>query len=189
MANEKVVELLDRNEAEIEQLIAKKIDIWRDHVVFTAPWWLGVALTVLPWLVWWPLRKRTSTARLLYAGLFVALISITIDIVGDQLGLWHYRYNVIPFLPTYVPWGLTLMPVAVMLLLQWEPGAGVWAKSAIFAALSSFAAEPLFEMLGIYKPVHWHSAYSFPIQFFVFAGAWAFTKHRSFVPLDESTPE
>lgn len=52
-----------------------------------------------------------STDRILYTGFFVMVISLVLDILGDQLGFWHYRFNVIPVLPTYFPWDLTLMPL------------------------------------------------------------------------------
>jgi len=35
----------------IEKTHDKKIDLWLENVVFTWHWWLGVALTVLPWML------------------------------------------------------------------------------------------------------------------------------------------
>jgi hypothetical protein len=41
-------------------------------------------------------QKKESTDRLLYTGLFVAIFTSFLDMVGDFLGLWDYRYEVFP---------------------------------------------------------------------------------------------
>jgi hypothetical protein len=72
--------------------------------MFSNLWWFGVFLSIVPWIAWFAFRKKQSTDRLLYAGFFVMVISLVLDVLGDQFGLWHYRFNVIPVLPTYLPW-------------------------------------------------------------------------------------
>lgn len=49
--------------------------LWITYSLFTWRWWLTVALTILPWVIWIIIRKKESTARLLLAGLTVMVIS------------------------------------------------------------------------------------------------------------------
>ncbi|MEM5014525.1 hypothetical protein WKH57_27840 [Niallia taxi] len=96
MKQENVNDLIDENIEQIHKLIQEKINIWSEYVLFSRLWWLGVGLSVIPWIIWFIVRKKESTDRILYAGFFVVVISLALDIVGDQYSLWHYRYNVLP---------------------------------------------------------------------------------------------
>nr|WP_306812944.1 CBO0543 family protein [Paenibacillus soyae] len=140
---------------------------------------MGVALTVVPWVIWFIFRPKYSTDRLLYVGLMVMVFSMTADVLGDQFALWHYRFNVIPILPTYIPWDLTLMPVTIMLILQIKPNSNVYLKALLFALISSYIAEPIFHWLGVYNPKNWRYTYSVMIQFLLFLAANYMLKSRN----------
>jgi hypothetical protein len=73
------------------------------------------------------------------------IIAALLDILGAQMGLWHYRYEVVPLLPSYFPWDFTLMPITLMLFIQIKPNRNPWMKAIIFALISSFIAEPFFD--------------------------------------------
>jgi hypothetical protein len=161
---DQIITIFDMNESQIEELIRQKVNIWSQHVVFSGLWWMGVALTIIPWILWYIYRRKQSVDRMMYAGVSVMVVSIVLDLLGDQLGLWNYRFNVIPVLPTYVPWDLTLMPVSVMVLLQIKPKANPWVKAILFALVTSYLAEPFFTWLKVYNPVRWPFSYSVPIQ-------------------------
>ncbi|MFP7298655.1 CBO0543 family protein [Neobacillus niacini] len=184
---EKVIEIIDRNHSQIERLIDKKIDIWLDHVLFSGLWWMGVALSILPWIIWFVLRKKESTDRLLYIAFYVMTISVLLDIVGDQIGLWHYRYHVIPVLPTYFPWDVTLMPFSVIMLLQVKPQVNPWFKAIFFALLASYVGEPVFDWLGVYVPEHWRYTYSVPIQIAIYMSAHYLSMRNHFAQLAKKT--
>jgi hypothetical protein len=184
MDNSRVVELIDANTEQAEAAIREKIHIWAEHVVFSDLWWMGVGLTIIPWIIWFMVRPKQSTDRLLYIGLMAAIFSTVFDVLGDQIALWHYRFNVIPILPTYIPWDLTLMPVSVMLALQFKPNANPYMKASIFAVLTSYVAEPFFNWLGVYQPKIWRYSYSLPIQFLVYIAAHYLLRLRNrFSPL------
>jgi hypothetical protein len=191
MANkEKVIEILDRNQNQIEGLIDKKIDIWLDHVLFSGLWWMGLALSIIPWIIWFVFRKKESTDRLLYIAFYTMTISVLLDIVGDQIGLWHYRFHVIPVLPTYFPWDVTLMPLAVIMLLQVKPHVNPWFKAIFFALLASYIGEPVFEWIGVYVPKNWRYSYSVPIQIAIYMSAHYLSLRNNFAQLsDESQKE
>lgn len=179
-----IVQMIDTNVNEIEKLIHQKTEIWSTHVVFSNLWWFGVVLSIVPWIIWSIIRKKESSDRLLFVGFFVMTLSLILDVLGDQWGLWHYRFNVIPVLPTYAPWDITLMPVTVMLLLQYKPKANPFLKAIIFALLTSYVAEPFIEWLQIYDPKNWRYSYSVPIQFFIFISAYYISKRNGFAKLD-----
>ncbi|MDZ5472387.1 CBO0543 family protein [Bacillus sp. 31A1R] len=186
MVNDKYVSLVDKNGNEIEKLVYERIDIWKEYVLFSELWWLGVALSIIPWIIWFLIRKKDSADRLMYAALFVMVISLCLDVLGDQLGIWSYRYNVIPVLPTYLPWDITLMPVTVIVILQFKPEGNPFVKALIFAIISSYLAEPFFNKLQIYNLKHWKYTYSLPIQILIYLLAHYITKKDNFALLIKS---
>lgn len=184
MDKEQVIEIIDRNVNVIEGLIYEKIEIWVDYVLFSPLWWLGIALSIVPWIVWGIFRKKNSTARLLLASFFVIVVSLILDVLGDQLAFWHYRFHVIPILPTYLPWDLTLMPVTAMSILQIKPKANPYLKAVIFALLASYVGEPAAAWLDIYEPKNWQYTYSVPIQFLIYVAAHYISSMKTFEPLE-----
>lgn len=40
------------------------VDTWQDIILFTTRWWLGLALSILPWLLWWKLHNKRYTGDL-----------------------------------------------------------------------------------------------------------------------------
>ncbi|TYP73163.1 CBO0543 family protein [Paenibacillus methanolicus] len=172
--------LIDENVEQIHQLIQKKIEIWSEQVVFSNLWWMGAALSIIPWVIWIFYRKKSSTDRLLYVGFFASIIAVALDLVGDQLGFWNYRFNVIPVVPTYLPWDFTLMPVTIMWLIQFKPSVSPYLKAAVFALLTSYVAEPFFQWLLVYNPVNWKFTYSVPIQFVLYLTAHYMSKRNEF---------
>ncbi|MCM3118784.1 hypothetical protein M3610_26760 [Neobacillus sp. MER 74] len=152
----------------IEKAHDKKITFWLENVIFSWQWWVGTLLTVVPWILWFLFRKKGSTYRLLLSGLMVMLISSWLDFVGIALGLWHYNYDVLPFLPSYLPWDFTLIPVIIMFLIQIKPNSNPYIKALIFAGGSAFIGEPFFALIHIYNPEDWKYIYSFPILFGIY---------------------
>lgn len=179
-SKDEIIKLIDQNAIQIEQLIDRKVDIWFKYVLFSELWWMGVALSVIPWVLWFIYREKKSSDRLMYVGFYVMIVSLTLDILGDQLGLWHYRFQVIPVLPTYVPWDITLMPVSIMALIRIKPEINPWAKAILFAIATSYIAEPLFNWLKVYEPENWHYSYSAPIQFIIYMSANYMSKRNRF---------
>jgi magnesium-transporting ATPase (P-type) len=174
--------LIDENIEQIHKLIQEKIEIWSEHVVFSSLWWIGVALSIIPWIIWFIIRKKESSDRILYAGFFVVIISLAFDIVGDQFSFWHYRFNVLPIVPTYFPWDITLMPVTVMVMLQIKPDLHPLLKAILFGGFSAYIAEPFFHWLGIYVPTHWKYTYSVPIQISIYLTAHFLSRRKNFSP-------
>lgn len=142
--------------------------LWAKHVLFTWQWWVGVSLTIIPWILWGLLRKKEGTMRFLTVGFFIMFISNLLDSLGVQLGFWYYQYAVIPFIPASVPWNTSLLPVFIMFLLQIKSISNPYIKALIFATISAFIGEPFAVWIQLYDPVNWNYLYSFPIYIVLF---------------------
>ncbi|MFD2703647.1 CBO0543 family protein [Paenibacillus shunpengii] len=107
-------------------------EIWRNHVLFTRQWWLGVGLSICPWLIWIGIRDQRATGQFLLSGFTIIIVSSWLDQLGISMGLWHYHWEVIPFMPANFPWNFSLLPVTVMFLNQYKPEVNPLIKALLF---------------------------------------------------------
>ncbi|MFB4166064.1 CBO0543 family protein [Alteribacillus sp. JSM 102045] len=142
--------------------------IWKENVIYTWQWWLGVGLTISPWIFWIIFRKKDSTIRLLSTGVFVILIISWLDFIGISLGLWYYTYEVLPFIPNYLPWDFSLLPLFILSLIQIKPNVSPLIKAVFFSVVSAFVAEPFFKSIGLYQPIYWKHVYSFSVYIVIY---------------------
>lgn len=162
----------------------KLIHIWMRDIVFTWQWWITVGLLVLPWAIWLLLRKKESSDRLLYAGLYVFLMTLVLDSLGNSFGSWHYYVAPLPYLHLfYLPWDLTLFPVLTMLFLQYKPHLSPYLKALIYSLGISFIAEPFFVWIRIYDPSNWKHYYSVPFYFVIYLIAHFVSRKKGFDPI------
>ncbi|WP_209121281.1 CBO0543 family protein [Alkalihalobacillus sp. BA299] len=157
-----------------------KFDIWKEHVIFTVHWWIGVILTIVPWIIWIIFRNKESSDRLLFVSFFLMIVSTYLDFLGTKLGLWFYYYDVLPFIPAFIPWDITLIPVSVMFLIEWKPKINPFIKGLFFSGITSFVFEPLFIWMGLYQPVRWNHYYSFLIFFLLYLTSYFLSKRQNF---------
>src|SRR5665648_1115018 len=92
------------------ETVLKFNDLWYNHILFTWRWWLAINLIILPWIIWYFLRKKESSGRLLSTGLFVIIISSFLNMVGVSMHLWGYPVRPIPII---LPYDASALPVAV----------------------------------------------------------------------------
>lgn len=138
--------------------------LWLSDMLLSWHWWVGIAFTIGPWLVWIKYRKKENTYLLLYAGIVSALLSIILDEIGTTMELWSYPSSVIPLIPPIIPWDLCTIPVGVMLTLQIKPKASPFLKAIIISCIGSFILQPVSHWLGLYDPKGWKHWYSVPIS-------------------------
>lgn len=95
---------------------------WFDHTLFHWDFWLSlIVFTIAPIVFWIKFRKKESSNRLLFVGMFVLIISSWLDFIGVQYGKWYYTGKVFPSIPSYLPWDWVLLPIFVMTLIQFKP--------------------------------------------------------------------
>lgn len=167
----------------IHQIEMEYYNYWKEHTLWHWEFWLSLVLTFSPWVLWFIFRKRGSEARLLLAGTFTLVVASTFDLFGVAFGLWHYSGKVMPIIPTFIPWDFSLIPVTMMLFLQYKPTLNPLLKAVIYSALASFVGEPLFEWVGLYTSENWSSLYSFPIYITIYLIAYRISKVKSYDPL------
>ncbi len=156
---------------------------WRENVFLTWRWWVGVGLIVIPWVIWFFVRRKESSARLLFAGLFVMLVSVILDLVGSFLGLWTYPYKVFPLMPELVPFDLSSLPVVTMVFLQYFLKVKPVIKALVYAGFGAFVFEPLMIWLKLYDNISWPHYYSFLILVVIYLIAHRLSKASSFAPV------
>ncbi|HML48419.1 MAG TPA: CBO0543 family protein [Clostridia bacterium] len=175
-------ELLEAIDRATEHYVAVHDEIqsiWAEQMVFTWHWWFDVALAVLPWILWFIVRDRKNTHNLLYAGFFSMLAAAILDVIGVSQGGWNYDTWLLPYLPEYLPWDLTVMPVTAMLFYQFFPKINPWIKGVFFGVVAAYVVEPIFIWLGLYEPTAWKHHYSLPIYFVIYMiGYWFYTRKR-----------
>ncbi|MGG1397116.1 CBO0543 family protein [Bacillus salipaludis] len=158
----------------------EKFELWKHDIVFSLQWWIGVLLTVLPWIFWLIYRKKDSTHRLMYVAFFVMVFSVWSDSIGVQLGWWYYNYEVLPFSPSYKPWDFTLIPVFTIFSIQVKPQVKMVIKALIYSLLISFISEPLFVWSGLVVYTKWKYIYSFPIYFVIYLLSHYLSRRNTF---------
>ncbi|MFJ5763601.1 CBO0543 family protein [Neobacillus sp. NPDC093182] len=104
------------------------------------------AMLIVPWIIWWIFRNQESTARLFFAGLLVMVLSEILDAVGVSFGKWSYPVKVIPVATIKFPFRLSVLPVFVMLLLQFKPSFNPYIKAIFFGGLSAYVGMPMMAM-------------------------------------------
>ncbi|MDN3015704.1 hypothetical protein PH210_05710 [Paenibacillus sp. BSR1-1] len=168
---------------EVSSLFAKAVT---EDFFFTWQWWFGVALFVIPWIVWIIFRKKDSTGRLLLAGFLTIILSLTIDLAALSLGLWSYPMVIIPLAPfLFLPYHFSIAPVGIMFALQIKPKMNSLLKGVIFAAIAAFGGMNFFNAIDFYNPKNWSTLYDFIIFLTLYYVAYAVTKMESYSKLDK----
>lgn len=160
-------------------------DIWKDHILFTWQWWVQLFFTIGPVILWFLFRKKQSTARVFFSGLFVLLIASGFDFIGNSYGLWYYPIKLVPAIPPFIPWNL-MLALEVMVLLEYKSRFSPILKAIIMSLFNTFVVEPLTVWLGFYVPVYWNILYSVPIYMAIYLIAHRISRSHTFAPLDHT---
>ena len=169
--------------AMIKDLQKESVNDWLQNSLFTWQWWLGVAITIVPWIIWIFIRDKKSTNRLIHVGFFAMIFAFTVDTIGITYGLWYFEYKVFPVIHIFLPWDFALIPVSIMILLQIKPHSYILIKALFFGVFSAYIAEPIFNWLGMFHPIDWKYTYSFILYVILFYICNFFVKKKNFEPL------
>jgi hypothetical protein len=153
--------------------------------LFTWQWWVSLAMIIIPWIIWGIFRNRENTARLFSAGLLVMVLSEILDTLGVSFGKWAYPVKVVPVATLNFSYRLSVLPVFVMLLLQYKPNFNRYLKAVFFGALSAFIGMPILAKFDLYKKVDWSFTYSFFILTSFYLLAHWFSRLNTFEKLEK----
>lgn len=140
-----------------------RIDNWIDTDFNTFSWWFQITLVILSLLVWWKLVEKKRLLELTFYGFSIMTVSIWLDQVGYELGIWYYPLDIIPVFPPSTSIDYILLPVIYALIYQYY---SCWKQfliaTCIMSGIFSFVMEPLLARYGFYVPIDWKTYYSFP---------------------------
>lgn len=183
--NEQTFEKVKKAHDAIAQAQIDFVPVFFNEILFTFGWWITLAEAILPWVLWCYLRKKDSTSRLLHVAFVVVLISCYLDFLGISYGLWRYPVKLTPSIPSYIPWDFSMLPVSIILLIQFKPQINYFWKALFFSLITCFIAEPFYTWIGHYDPKNWEYYYSFPIYFLIYVIANWISKRSSFAPISD----
>lgn len=154
--------------------------------LFTWQWWIALAMIVVPWIIWMIVRNREKSARLFSAGLLVMAISEILDAIGISYGNWSYPVKVIPVVTVSFSYRLSVLPVIVMLLLQFKPQFNPYIKAIFFGGFGAYVGLPALAAMDLYKKMNWTFTYSFIILTLMYILAHWFSRRISFGEINEN---
>jgi hypothetical protein len=130
---------------------------------FLSPqWWLLLAFLIVPWLIWVKLVDKKRKLEIVVVGLFVALVTMLIDLVGYNFYFWDYPIQLLPLVPEAFSFDLSIIPVGFMLLYQYFK---TWKSYCIalicMSAVYAFIGEPFCNWMMLVMYFKWKYIYSF----------------------------
>ncbi|MFZ5645410.1 MAG: CBO0543 family protein [Bacillota bacterium] len=143
-------------------------EYWVTETFLTWQWWLLVALTVLPWLLWLKVVDRKRFFEILTYGMLVKVVATFLDALGVEFDFWDYQIRLIPLFDVFIAYDFSVLPVSYMLVYQYFSSWKSFLLASIaLSALFAFIAEPLLVYMNFYHMVKWGHIYSFPFFFAV----------------------
>ncbi|MGN7398588.1 CBO0543 family protein [Cytobacillus praedii] len=136
----KQVEKANKTIVDANELI---VDATMNAFLFTWSWWIALAMLVVPWFLWAIFRKRESSARLLFAGFIIMLLSTYLDGIGVDFGKWTYPVKVIPLPTISYSFRNSVIPVTIMFLIQFKPHINPFYKALGFGAFGAYVGMPI----------------------------------------------
>ncbi|MBC9783769.1 hypothetical protein H1S01_04485 [Heliobacterium chlorum] len=141
-----------------------RIEVWNAEILWSWRWWLLIVLMFAPWIFWWRFVDKKRLTEICLFGMFILATSSWMDELGTELILWYYPYKTFALYPQLVPINYTVIPITFMLVYQYKKSWKTYIFTlVIIAAIYSWVAEPILNLMGIYKPINWKYSYSFPL--------------------------
>lgn len=57
---------------------------WLEHDLFSWQWWLLLAASILPWIIWLYLVKKSDRPYVFSFAMLIAVISSLLDVIREQ---------------------------------------------------------------------------------------------------------
>jgi hypothetical protein len=135
---------------------------WLEYEFLTWEWWLLLSFFISPWILWIYTKKREWLVESILFGVIVMVITILLDTIGLQFSFWEYPIEFLPVIPSAFPFDVSLVPVAYMLLFQYNR---TWksfiSAQIVMAFVYAFIGEPLCNWINLVCYIKWNYMYSF----------------------------
>lgn len=171
-----------------KQLTDLHIRMWREQDLFHANWWILIGLVCACVAAWfWLIRRAGLKEACLYV-LVAAIFSFGINEYGEELILWDYPTDIVPYFPALTSINLIILPLVFSILYQrfrtWK--GFLWA-SLIASAAISLAIDPLLAWGRLYTLINWRYAFSLPVYFLLAVATRVITRVFVTVAAQRST--
>nr|WP_306812943.1 CBO0543 family protein [Paenibacillus soyae] len=130
------------------------INYWWEYSAFdTWRFWLTVILLLVPLVVLYFKLDRSRVYQIGFYGFAIHMLGVYVDTVGTNYGFWSYPYKMIPVLPTSFTLTSSMIPVAFMLMYQWQSRKRInyYLCAAGVAAVFVFIVHPIFKWLDMFQ--------------------------------------
>ncbi len=159
-----ITEGLPPDVAQQWKLSSDRLDEWLRGEVFTLKWWVLLAMFLLMAVLWWKLANKKRLAELALYTAFIIIFIIVLDELGEELSLWYYTVDLIPWFPPITAVDITCMPLVYMLIYQYcKTWKSFLIATVIMSAVFCFVLEPLFVWVDVYRMLTWKSYYGLPL--------------------------
>ncbi|PZE19500.1 CBO0543 family protein [Paenibacillus xerothermodurans] len=153
----------------INELVQTNMDSFLNYGFLSLQWWLLLAFLILPWVLWLKIARKHRLLETVLVGTIVIILTTLHDWVGYNFNFWDYPVEIVPLLPGALPFDLSVVPVAYMLLYQfcltWKSYLiGLGCMTFIYA----FIGEPFANWMELVVYFKWSSIYS--VIYYIFTG-------------------
>jgi hypothetical protein len=149
---------MERSRQLITALVQSNMERFIKFGGFLSPqWWLLLGFIIIPWFIWVKVVDKKRKLEIVVVGLFVAITTILLDLIGYNLKFWDYPIQIIPLVPEAFAFDLSMIPVALMLLYQyfntWKSYCrGLVCMSVVYA----FIGEPFCNWIMVVNYMRWN---------------------------------
>ena len=151
------------------EMAALSIQEWRTEEAFSFPWFVILGVVIVAYIVWLKLVDKKRGPELLLLGSLMAVAKIvTIIVVSNVLGLFHYTIRLLPLVSNIFATSVTLSPIIVMLAEQYThswKGFILW--DAVGFAIMNFVIFPIYVAMGALEFHNWNVFYHFLVLFII----------------------
>lgn len=138
-----------------QKLTTSWVHYWHKYSSFN-DWhfWFMVALFVLPLVALYFFIDRRRIFHIGFFGFSIHVWNTYADIIGVELGKWHYPHKVIPVLPIGFSMDLSFVPVLFMFVYQWTLNhkKNYYLYALLPSAFLAFIVKPLYVAIHLTKP-------------------------------------
>jgi hypothetical protein len=154
---EEQIELLNKIRNMAEETTKLQIEYWNSFSDFGAwQFWIVVLMLIVPLIFLILLIDRSKILLLGFFGLNYHIWFAYTNVIGIDLGLWEYPYQIVPFLPSFAL-DASLVPVAFMLLYQFtlNHNKNIYLYSLLLSGFFAFFLKPIMVNIHLFKMNDW----------------------------------
>ena len=146
------------------QLTTDHIDRWLAEDFLRLRWWVLIVFYIVCAVVWWKLLDKRRLKEILLFTAMAYIAVLTINEYGQELILWDYPTDIIPFFPPLSSVNLLLLPSIYSLIYQRFSVLKTYFPAMLVAtAVFCFVLEPLLAWGGFFELLNWKYWMSFPV--------------------------